>query len=378
MRFEDEQYIRLYKRDTTTWLMLNWQGRCILPLIFRKLDRAGLLDLGEDGYDALAAHIQVPIEVVEEGMKSILRRNALVLREDGLLVAPRFIDAQEAKQSDKARQKSARERARDIAAAAAKGITLREDGDVPPPPSTPLPTTAPLTGDTDIVTPREQTVTPRDAAVTPREQTVTAGHATSHGVTLSSAQLSCAQLSPAELRATPPMGGTVSPVTPRARRAEPSRAEEPYWRSAYAEAVCETLGKPWAFPVQKTSGLRSALIAHCPDLARADDWIRETVPGFVREALEGSSRADPYGPDAFVLWLNALPVAEPPITAPTPAPYAPDEDTPIAVQPITPEQRAADAEFLAELAESSTLRGVREDDRLNAFRPIRIASGGGT
>ncbi len=123
MRFEDEQYIRLYRRDTTTWLMLNWQGRCILPLIFRKLDRAGLLDLGDDGFEALAAHIQVPLEVVEEGMASILRRKALVLREDGLLMSPRFIEAQEAKQSDKARQKAARDRARDLASAAGRGVS---------------------------------------------------------------------------------------------------------------------------------------------------------------------------------------------------------------------------------------------------------------
>lgn len=180
MRFEDEQYVRLYKRDTTTWKMMPWQSRCILPLILRKLDRAGILDLGDDGLEALAVHIEVPIEVVLEGMPAILRRGVLVLREDGLLVWPKFIDGQEAKQSDKARQKSARDRARDLASAADRGV--------------------------DAVTICDATVTPRDANDTPRDGTVTRGHTVSQSVTLSSADLSSAQLSQDPICPTSPDG----------------------------------------------------------------------------------------------------------------------------------------------------------------------------
>jgi len=159
MRFEDEQYVRLYKRDTTTWKMLPWQARCLLPLILRKLDRAGILDLGSDGLEALAVHIEMPLEVVEPGIAALLKRNVLVLREDGVLLWPKFIDGQEAKQSDKARQKAARDRARDVAQAESIGVTLRDGA-----------------------------VTLRDADTTPRDATVTRRHTVSHGVTLSSAQ----------------------------------------------------------------------------------------------------------------------------------------------------------------------------------------------
>ncbi len=168
MRFEDEQYVRLYKRDTTTWKMIPWQSRCLLPLILRKLDRAGILDLGEDGLEALAVHIEVPLAFVLEAMPALLGRGVLVLREDGLLVWPKFIEGQEAKQSDKARQKSARDRARDLASAVERGVPV----------------------ETDTVTPRDSTVTPRDANTTPRDATVTRGHTVSQSVTLSSAQLS--------------------------------------------------------------------------------------------------------------------------------------------------------------------------------------------
>lgn len=157
MRFEDERYVRLYTRDTTTWLMLPWQSRAILPQILRKVDRAGILDLGADGLEALSAHIQFPLEVVEAGMPELLRRGVLVMRDD-VLLWPKFIEGQEAKQSDRARAKASRERARDMAKAAELGVTIRDGS-----------------------------VTPRDDSGTPRDGTVTRGHAASQPVTLSCA-----------------------------------------------------------------------------------------------------------------------------------------------------------------------------------------------
>lgn len=112
MRFEDELYVRLYKRDTTTWKMLPWQARCILPLILRKVDRAGVLELGDDGLEALAIHIDVPMEIVEAGVPALIKRNVLVLGDDGRLEWPRYREGQTAKYSDKARQRAQRERRR--------------------------------------------------------------------------------------------------------------------------------------------------------------------------------------------------------------------------------------------------------------------------
>jgi hypothetical protein len=154
MRFEDEQYVRLYRRDTTTWLMLPWQGRCVLPLILKACDRAGIIDLGDDGWEGLAVTIKVPVEIVVAAMPEILRRGILALRDDGMLVWPRFIEAQEAKQSDKARQKSMRDRARDLAMAAKRGVEVLPTPDYPP--------LLPQASESESVTHRNATVTPRD------------------------------------------------------------------------------------------------------------------------------------------------------------------------------------------------------------------------
>ena len=46
MRWEDENYVRLYTRDTTDWKLLSWEARALFVLLMRKLDRAGILELG--------------------------------------------------------------------------------------------------------------------------------------------------------------------------------------------------------------------------------------------------------------------------------------------------------------------------------------------
>ncbi len=125
MRFEDERYVRLYTRDTITWLMLSWQGRCVAPLILRKVDRAGLLDLGDHGMDGLAATLQVPADVAREGLQSMIDKGVVTMR-GSTVVWPRFIEGQDTPQSDRARQKAAREKARDIAAAD-ETVTNRDD-----------------------------------------------------------------------------------------------------------------------------------------------------------------------------------------------------------------------------------------------------------
>ncbi len=187
MRFEDEQYVRFYKRDTTSWLMLPWQARCVLPLILKACDRAGIIDLGNDGWEGLAVTIKVPVDFVEAAMPEILKRKILVLRNDGILVWPKFIEGQEAKQSDKARQKAARDRARDLAMAHARGVEVPQHD----PPSS-----------TDSVTHRDGTVTPRDTSS--RAPGVPDGT-----VTLSCAVISCDQQRQTQIAAPPPAAAPV-------------------------------------------------------------------------------------------------------------------------------------------------------------------------
>ncbi len=49
LKWDDERYVRLYTRDTSTWLRLTWEGRFVLMALLRKLDRSGNLDLGDEG-----------------------------------------------------------------------------------------------------------------------------------------------------------------------------------------------------------------------------------------------------------------------------------------------------------------------------------------
>lgn len=111
MRWEDERYVRTYVRDTPGWILGPWQARACLHPILRKLDRAGLYPLGEDGIEGLAAVIMLPLEVVQVGLDWWLSRKTFEVHGE-VLVMPKFIEAQEATQSDVARQRARRERAR--------------------------------------------------------------------------------------------------------------------------------------------------------------------------------------------------------------------------------------------------------------------------
>jgi hypothetical protein len=108
MDWANERYVRLFVRDTTTWKLLPWQSRALLPLILRKLDRAGVIDLGEDGEEGLAAVVEVPLEFLQEGLPALLKREVFKMAH-GKFVMPNFMAAQEAKQSDAQRKRESRE-----------------------------------------------------------------------------------------------------------------------------------------------------------------------------------------------------------------------------------------------------------------------------
>lgn len=127
MDFANEAYVRLYVRDSTNWKRMNWQAKALLPLLLRKVDRAGILPLeGGDPTAVAALHSELPIEVVAEGLPKLLELGTVVAGELGLLF-PKFIDAQEASKTDKQRQRECRERRRDKAR---KPVTKRDQDDV--------------------------------------------------------------------------------------------------------------------------------------------------------------------------------------------------------------------------------------------------------
>ncbi|MCC6610172.1 MAG: hypothetical protein IT515_10955 [Burkholderiales bacterium] len=120
MRWDDERYVRLYTRDTANWTSWPWQARALLPLLMRKVDRAGLLHVGRTKVNAMvAAMVALPVEVVTVGMAALTEHEPgdepTVRVADGVLCLVSFMAAQEARMSDAARQRESRERARDVA-----------------------------------------------------------------------------------------------------------------------------------------------------------------------------------------------------------------------------------------------------------------------
>lgn len=109
MNFCDEPFVKLYKNDTITWKLLGWEGRCVLVMLLRKVDRAGCLDLTEAGTEGLCALIDLPEEVTDAGLKACIRRGCATVN-GSLLHLPRFQEAQKARQSDRARARASRER----------------------------------------------------------------------------------------------------------------------------------------------------------------------------------------------------------------------------------------------------------------------------
>jgi len=110
MRWEDERYIRVFTRDTPTWDALGWEAQALLMLIFRKMDRTGLLELGTSGMRGLAANVRMPIEVVERSMKVLLEDGVLSMLGQNIF-CKNFMAAQESPKSDALRSKEKRERA---------------------------------------------------------------------------------------------------------------------------------------------------------------------------------------------------------------------------------------------------------------------------
>ncbi len=140
MDFADESYVRLYVRDTKTWLRLAFEGQCVLMFLLRKLDRAGVLDGMDDPDSDIALITGVPLDIVRVGLARLLEWKVFRLM-GSRLIMPNYIAAQSAIRSDKARSRDMREKR-----TAESRLT-------------------------ETVTPRDGDVTPRDAGNTQRDQT---------------------------------------------------------------------------------------------------------------------------------------------------------------------------------------------------------------
>lgn len=98
MRWEDEKFIKVYTRDSTDWLQLTWQAQGLFMLLLRKVDRAGVLELGKQGLKGVSSHIGGPAawRELERPMDELISDGCVVVR-NGLLAIPNFVVAQDAK-----------------------------------------------------------------------------------------------------------------------------------------------------------------------------------------------------------------------------------------------------------------------------------------
>lgn len=111
MRWEDEPYVKLFSRDTPTWVAMSWQAKALLPLLMRKVDKAGLMECGQLGRSAVSLMTGLPEEVTVVGLES-LERLGVTAWHGNTLEIPNFEEAQEARASDIARKRESRARAK--------------------------------------------------------------------------------------------------------------------------------------------------------------------------------------------------------------------------------------------------------------------------
>jgi hypothetical protein len=113
--WSNEEYVRVYTRETADDLDLSWEALAIWRALLLKFDRSGVIS-ARNGWLSVSRMTRIPAEVVERAGPELLADGRLRQIEGGFL-APNFIDAQTASKSDRVRQKESRDRRRQEAAA---------------------------------------------------------------------------------------------------------------------------------------------------------------------------------------------------------------------------------------------------------------------
>jgi hypothetical protein len=181
--WSNEEYVRVYTRETSDDIELSWQALALWRTLLTKFDRAGLLPV-RNGWASVARIIRWPTDVVESAGPELVRDGRARMVSTGLF-APNYVAAQTATKSDKLRQRESRDRRRDVAAA-------MQDVD---------------------------TAAPATEPVTIRDQTSRAGHEPSRDVTLCSALLCDPSAEPEAMR--------FPPDEPAASKSPPLELEAP-------------------------------------------------------------------------------------------------------------------------------------------------------
>jgi hypothetical protein len=231
---------------------MRWEARAVLPLVMRKLDRVGAIDLGDDGIDGLADLIDMPVTVVRDGVTDLLQRKTFVMN-GSVLVMPNFMAAQEVAKTDAERSREYRARKH------AKLVGNAPDESSPP--STPSVTNV---------------TTARDASQ----------------------------------NATPFLADPVPSLATPVRDAPPvvlhSTTEDYGLGEAYADAIQQATGETFGLPDFGERILGKATKAHGPKTSVSDRvaWVRKAVRSFVDDTRDDEFARGGYHPSKFLTWLN--------------------------------------------------------------------------
>lgn len=110
MDWSNEEYVRLYTRDTADDLELSWEALALWRALLCKFDRAGRVG-ARNGWMSIAALTRIPADVCKRVGPELLKDGRLKQVPGGFF-APNFTDAQTASKSDKVRQRESRDRKR--------------------------------------------------------------------------------------------------------------------------------------------------------------------------------------------------------------------------------------------------------------------------
>lgn len=105
MDWSNELWIKVYLTDTVEWMLLSWQAQGLFLLILRKINRAGVLELGRAGKKGLAMKLGgVANWPAMEPFLDELLKDGCVRIEGTQLLVPNFAEAQSTPMSARARK----------------------------------------------------------------------------------------------------------------------------------------------------------------------------------------------------------------------------------------------------------------------------------
>lgn len=138
--WSDERFVRVFTRDTADWLALSYDAKGFYLQLRRKVDRAGVLDLGHQPHRALASILGAPeiMPHVDGWLRELEAVHALALC-GSKLVLGHFIESEEAVSTVRLRQAESRARRRDLARTQRPDQLDFLDRPKPHPPATPEP-----------------------------------------------------------------------------------------------------------------------------------------------------------------------------------------------------------------------------------------------